>query len=368
MKKFIIIITCLVGLSSCKDFMDIVPDNVATLEYAFRDDSSLLNQIREMGEVKEVSRRVHASGLVICGDTTAPAEITGIEPARERHISTLHNYILPGGRYLEEGDNDAVVIGHGLAKKLGAGRGDTISVVSQGFDGSIAADSFTVKGLFSSPETSFNSGLALISYSQANETFSMSGYVSSYVVRLHDTGTALYVRDSIRSFAGRELEVMAWDELMPEIIEFIILKRFGSYLFHFIMYMIVAFGILNTIQMAVYERTRELGIMLSIGTSPSKVFSIIITESVIIALIGIAAGLLAGAAFSWYFTVYPMDISAYRNEMELYNVTLVQYYSKLKPADFYNCAFIVLFLTVVFTIFPARRASKLDPVKAIRHL
>jgi ABC-type antimicrobial peptide transport system permease subunit len=146
------------------------------------------------------------------------------------------------------------------------------------------------------------------------------------------------------------------------------MDRVSSHIFVFILYMIVAFGILNTIQMSVFERIRELGIMLSIGTSPVRIFLIVITESAIISVIGIIAGLLSGAALSYYFTIYPMDFSEYQAEMELYGMSTLVYYAKLKASDFYNTGFIVFLLSLAFTFFPARRAAKLNPVRAIRHL
>ncbi|HQO40851.1 MAG TPA: FtsX-like permease family protein, partial [Spirochaetota bacterium] len=142
----------------------------------------------------------------------------------------------------------------------------------------------------------------------------------------------------------------------------------SSHIFVFILYMIVAFGILNTIQMAVYEGIRELGIMLSIGTSPRRVMSMVMTESVFIALVGIAAGLVSGWLLSWYFTINPWDYSEYRDELEIYGMTTFVYYAKIKVNDFISCAFTVLGLTLIFTFFPARRAAKLDPVRAIKHL
>lgn len=155
---------------------------------------------------------------------------------------------------------------------------------------------------------------------------------------------------------------------MPEIMQFIVIKRFGSYLYVVILYLIVSFGILNTIQMSVYERIREIGIMISIGTSPGRIFSMIICESVMIAIAGIAAGLAGGSALSYYFVVHSFDISGYRAEMSLYNVSTFVYHAKMQLKDFAECSISLMVLSVLFTYFPARRASKLDPVRAIRHL
>ncbi len=340
----------------------------STLEYAFPDNPSLIADIRKIPGVKEVSRRIHAGGLMIAGDSTAAAEVVGIEPSRERNIITIRNFLLPGGRFIEDDERGSIVLGSVLARNLGVKTGDKIALVSQGFDGSVASGEFDVAGIFRSPNVAYNTSLALISLKQADETFSMNGYISSCVIRLFETEYAVAVRDRIKQKAGTDFEVMSWDELMPEIMQFIAMDRVSSHIFVFILYMIVAFGILNTIQMAVYEGIRELGIMLSIGTSPRRVMSMVMTESVFIALVGIAAGLVSGWLLSWYFTINPWDYSEYRDELEIYGMTTFVYYAKIKVNDFISCAFTVLGLTLIFTFFPARRAAKLDPVRAIKHL
>jgi len=339
-----------------------------TLEYAFQSDYELLGKIRGIDSVKEVSPRIYAGALMICGNSSAGAEILAIEPGAEKRITTMHQYILPGGRYLEEGDSRSVILGSNLASNIGAETGDTVSIVSQGFDGSIAAENLTVRGIFRSPNVSYNRTLALIPFEQGREIFTMEDYVSSYVIRTDDTDYVPVVLQEIKKITGEELEVMPWDELMPEVLQFIAMDRASSHIFVFILYMIVAFGILNTIQMSVFERIRELGIMLSIGTTPGRVFSMVITESFFIAVIGIAAGLVTGAALSYYFTIYPIDFSEYRAEMELYGMSTLVYYAKMKASDFFITSGFVLVLSMVFTFFPARRAAKLDPVRAIRHL
>jgi ABC-type lipoprotein release transport system permease subunit len=339
-----------------------------TLEYAFINEKGLLNKIAAVDSVESIAPRIYAGGLIIFKDTTAGSEIIAVDPEYEKNITTLHNYIQPGGRYLESGDTHSIVLGNNLAVNLGVNTGDTVSILSQGFDGSIVAENFNVKGVFRSPNAEYNRGLALIPFMQGVETFSMGEYISSYAIRVNDIDSVPETVLSIRKSAGEELEVMSWNELMPEIMQFISMDRVSSHIYVFMLYTIVAFGILNTIQMSVFERIRELGVMLSIGTSPGRIFSMVITESFIITVIGIIAGLVSGEALSYYFTIYPIDFSEYQAEMELYGMSTLMYYARLKAYDFIVTGALTLILSMIFTFFPARRASKLSPVRAIRHL
>jgi ABC-type lipoprotein release transport system permease subunit len=339
-----------------------------TLEYAFKNDSSMIEAIRQIDGIMGISPRIYTGGLLIFKDSSAGSEIYAVDPECEKKITTLHNYILPGGRYLEAGDIRSIVLGNKLAENLGAKTGDTVSILSQGFDGSIAADSFIVRGIFRSPNAGYNRGLALIPLAQGNETFSMNNFISAYVIRADETSSVDNLEGEIKKITREELEVVTWDRIMPEVLQFIAMDRVSSHIFVFILYMIVAFGILNTIQMSVFERIRELGIMLSIGTSPVRIFSMVLIESFIISVIGISAGLLCGWALSFYFTIYPIDFSGYQAEMEIYGMSTLVYYAKIKSYDFIVTASIILFLSLTFTAFPAGRAAKLNPVRAIRHL
>lgn len=132
--------------------------------------------------------------------------------------------------------------------------------------------------------------------------------------------------------------------------------------------MIVAFGILNTIQMSVFERTREFGVMLAIGTRPDQVISMVLVESFFIALLGIALGLALGAGISQYFWVNPIDFSSYSEEMAVWGVSTVIYPADATALNFAMTATVTFVLAQIFSIFPARRASRLRPIEAIRHL
>jgi ABC-type antimicrobial peptide transport system permease subunit len=164
------------------------------------------------------------------------------------------------------------------------------------------------------------------------------------------------------------MEVMAWDELMPELVQFIVMDDVSGYIFDFILFMVVAFGVLNTIQMSVFERTREFGVMLAIGTSPSQVVSMVMVESLFISLIGVALGLALGAALSWYFYVNPFDYSDYAREMSVWGMNTVMFPAVMTAANAAVTSLVTLALALLFSVMPALRASRLRPIEAIRQL
>ena len=345
-------------------------DNL-TIDYAFRPSRDLIYELENNPRIAAYSRRIHAAGLLSFGDTSTGAIIQGVEPRREKEVTTLHTKILPGGRYLKKGDTKSMLLGVTLAQNLGVSTGKQIALISQGFDGSIAADMFTVTGLIQSGNPEYDKMLAVIPFTQANRTFAMMDYVHAITVRLHSSDTTEQVVHSLKSQSTggeTQLEVMGWDRLMPVLVQFIIMDDVSAYIFDFILLMLVAFGILNTIQMSVFERTREFGIMLSIGTRPGQVTAIVLAESVFISTLGILLGIALGLLVSWYFALNPMDYSSMAAETAVWGVSISTMPADATATNVAVTSLLTFVFAMLFSVFPARRAAKLNPVDAVRQL
>ena len=345
-------------------------DNL-TIDYAFRPSRDLIHELESNPHVAAYSQRIHAAALLSFGDTSTGAIIQGVEPRREQNVTTLHSKILPGGRYLKKGDTKSMLLGVTLAQNLGASTGKQIALISQGFDGSIAADMFTVTGLIQSGNPEYDKMLAVIPFTQANRTFAMMDYIHAITVRLHSSDTTEQVVRSLQSRSAggdTQLEVMGWDRLMPVLVQFIIMDDVSAYIFDFILLMLVAFGILNTIQMSVFERTREFGIMLSIGTRPGQVTAIVLAESVFISTLGILLGIALGLLVSWYFALNPMDYSSMAAETAVWGVSISTMPADATATNVAVTSLLTFVFAMLFSVFPARRAAKLNPVDAVRQL
>ncbi|MFC1671220.1 ABC transporter permease [Spirochaetota bacterium] len=340
-----------------------------SLEYAFKIDPSLLSHINENPKIDAFSIRIHANALLSYKNNTTGAIIQAVQPDKEKNISTIHKNILKGGRYLKPQDLNNIVMGKTLAKNLGVEVGDTVSIISQGFDGSIAAEDLVIVGMFKSGNPEYDRALIIMNIEQAKKTFSMMGFVNSITLRVKNFDKLNDVRDELRSKVDtKKIEVMSWEELMPELVQFIVMDDISAYIFDVVLYLLVAFGILNTIQMSVYERIREFGVMLSIGTKPSQVRSMIIVESIFITIIGIVLGIAVGSALSIYFAYNPLSFADYADEMSVWGVSTIIYPAKLTSLNLSLTVLLTFITSIIFTIFPARRASKLKPIDAIRHL
>jgi ABC-type antimicrobial peptide transport system permease subunit len=120
--------------------------------------------------------------------------------------------------------------------------------------------------------------------------------------------------------------------------------------------------------MSVFERTRELGIMMAIGTRPGQIIGMVLAESAIIAFSGIILGVMLGSAIGYYFYVSPWDFSEYTKEMEQFSISTYEFPTRLTIYNLVSTSLATLVLSIVFSIVPALRASRLKPLEAIRHL
>jgi putative ABC transport system permease protein len=340
-----------------------------TIDYAIKVTPEILRAIKSNPQISGYSFRVITGGLLSYKENTAGAVIQGIDPDLEMAVSNLHNKILPGGRFLKSADKTEIVMGDTLAKNIGASVGSSISMISQGFDGSIAAERLTIVGLFRTGNPEYDRILLIMPLAQAKETFTMMDYIHSVTIRLIDSQYMDEVKSTIQAITSPDrVEVMGWDELMPELVQFIVMDDVGAYIFDFILFMVVAFGILNTIQMSVFERTREFGVMLSIGTQPGQVVKMVLMESVFISLLGIVLGVALGYVISYYLKINTIDYSSYAKEIAVWGVNTSIFPTDTTLLNIAVTSLLTFVLSFLFSIFPARRASRLKPVEAIRQL
>ena len=340
-----------------------------TIDYAFLPDAALFRKLKSVRSIQAYSRRVYASGLVSSGGTTEGVLIQAVDPVEEPRVTEMHRFVLPGGRYLAAGDRSNIILGETLARNLGVKVGDSISMISQGFDGSFAAANLGIAGLFRTGNPEYDRALVIMPLSRAMDIFSMENYVSAVVIRLGDTSEMERVRDLLRkSIAAGNIEIMGWDQLMPDMVQLVSMKQVSYYVFSLILFMIVSFGVLNTIQMSVYERTREFGIMLAIGTGPASIRRMVQIESIIITIMGILLGVALGSGLGYYFSVNPIDLSRYAAAYDAWSINVTTITARLEVSNLLFTGIVLFVLTFIFTISPARRASRLRPVQAIQQL
>ncbi len=333
-----------------------------------RDPTALANILEKVPEVASHTSRANAFSLVSSEKRTYGVMVVGIDPPNEARVSTLKKLIRQGS-YLSPGDRDQALVGKLLAKNLRVGLGDELVILGQGLDGSIAATVVKIKGIFSSGQDEFDRSAIHIPLKYFQEVYTMDGAVHEVVV----LGKSLKEVQNIKSRVAADithinedgrLVVLDWMELIPGLIQAIQMDLISGFIFYIILIVVVAFSILNTFLMAVFERTREFGVLLAVGTTPGRLAKLLILESSTITILGIAFGIILGSLVTWYFQVHGILISGASELMRHYGLP-ERMYPQLSVLSVTIGAGIVLVVTILTALYPALKVRRLRPVEAM---
>jgi ABC-type lipoprotein release transport system permease subunit len=313
--------------------------------------------------------RGQAFSLISSDQRTYGVAVTGIDPDREATVSRLKSLVREG-EFLAADDTDQALIGQLLARNLRVKLGDELTVLGQGRDGSIAATVVKIKGIFSSGIADFDRAAIHIPLQTFQEVYSMQGAVHEVVI----------IADSLRNIASikaaitagmlqlkpdKPLTVLDWDELMPGLRQSIEMDLISGLIFYLLLVLVVAFSILNTFLMAIFERTREFGVLMAIGITPGRLTKVLLIESMTLTLIGIVTGIVVGSLITLYFQAHGIDISGASELLSQFGIT-GRMYPKLSWLSALSGPLVVLIVTFFAALYPAIKVRRLQPVEAMR--
>ncbi|NVM26859.1 MAG: ABC transporter permease, partial [Desulfobacterales bacterium] len=257
--------------------------------------------------------RANAFSLASSKERTYGIIVVGIDPVREAEVSTLRK-LIRRGNYLSEGDSDQALVGELLARNLQVSLGDELVVLGQGRDGTIAATVVKVKGIYSSGQDEFDHSSIHIPLKSFQDVYVMGGAVHEVVALCKTLEDVPAIKKTVAAGIQRmdtrhHLVALDWMELMPGLIQGIQMDLVSGLIFYFILIVVVAFSILNTFLMCIFERTREFGVLMAIGTTPRRLTKLLLIESTTMTVVGIVIGIIAGSLITWYFQVHGIVIS-----------------------------------------------------------
>lgn len=315
-----------------------------------------------------VAPRITSFGLLSQAGATRGVAVVGVDPLREGSVTTLPGRVREG-RFLETEGVREVVLGGRLARVLSAGVGDEVLLYSVAYSMESAYELFRVVGILSLPEATMDRTLAVITLRDAQEFFVYGDRVSEVAILAGDSDAVPALAGAVQRAIGEgSAEVHTWRESMPELEQLILLDDAGMYVMLAILVVVVGFGILNTILMAVLERKREFGVVLALGLKPRAIFTIVYLESLLLALVGLAIGLAIALPLILYLQAHPIPLTGAAVEaMALFGIEPEATW-KLKPLNPLGSILTILGVAIVAALYPAAKASRARPVEALRSL
>ncbi len=360
-----------------RDGIESLPGHVQVHHAEFRNDPSV-NRLVPLSD-SEIEARLDGAGFrAWASRVNVPAVISserasrgvtlfGIDPLRERDMTFLANSVV-AGRNLESSDDGGVVLGRKLLDTLDTELGKRVVIMSQDPDNEIADRGFRVVGVY---ETSLEAREASMAFAGKRTVQKMLGIgegVTEIAVLGDDYRDVEPLVDRVAALVDdvTEVEVLPWQRLDRYIGSMLDVMDGFVLVWIIVIFIALSFGLVNTLVMAVFERVREIGLMLALGLQPAGILLQIVVESLILLAIGLGLGTL----LAW-LTILPLedgiDISAVAQGMEMFGAASVLY-PELLLRDIVLANVVVLVLGFLASLSPAWRASRYQPVEAITRI
>ena len=349
------------GYQAEQDMLMLVDDAEAT-------QSEVRSALAELAPDARLASRMLVQGLLQSTRNTSGVALVGIDPKAEAAVSDWHDKLVEGGEWLVEGDTKGVLLGEKLAESLEVELGDKVVLMAQGED-EVVNRLFRVRGLIRTGVADIDGFMALSTLGAAQAALEQPGAATMVTIHLDDPKQVPAVREAVaRTLGERKVEVLPWQEALPEMYQFTLLDRQSAQAMFFIIGVIVAMGVLNTVLMSVMERVREFGVMMALGTRPGQVALVIIYEGLLLGFVATAAGLGLGMLATIPGMVWGIDFAALMGgTVDVAGVTMdAIVYPKWNWPGTIGACITAWLMTVLSTLWPAWHASRLEPVQAMR--
>ncbi len=337
-------------------------------ELAIEAPEALLAQIRSVPGVAAVAPRVQTQALASTAANSEGIVLIGIDPPSERRVTFIDRTVVQG-KALESSAERDVMIGRKLADKLKLRLGEKMVVMVQGANGQLGTAAYRVSGIFATESTSFDGTFAFVTLPAAQALLGLGSRVSTVNLRLEDRSRLGATVDALRTQVQvPEIVFVPWQELLPQLEEMVEFSRVFADILLVLLLLVVATAVMNTVFMAVAERTREFGVMMALGTSPAAIRRMVVYETLVLLGLASVVGYGLGIALVAYLGTVGMDLSGYfRDFPSIPGITGI-IYPKIFAATVVPPGVVLLIAGVLVSLFPANRAARLDPVAAIRHV
>jgi putative ABC transport system permease protein len=320
-------------------------------------------KLQETKEVESWAPRIFSAGLVSVGEKSTGARIIGIDPGKENKTTSFDQKVTEGKPFSRKASHEAM-LGKGLAKALKAKISDEIVVLSQAADGSIANDMYKIVGIIESGDEIGDRTSFYIHIEDAQELLVLEGRYHEVAITINRLNNVLRVSDQLGEKIGDpQLSVEPWQVFARSFYIAMQADKQGMWVMLFIIVLVVAIGVLNTVLMSVLERRREYGVLKSIGTRPIQIVKMVLTEVNLLAIACVLLGALGGLLLNYIFSVkgitLPEAISYGGMKFETMR-------AEINARSFYIPALTVMISATLVSLFPAIKAAKTDPAKSMR--
>jgi len=320
----------------------------------------LVEKVKSVPQVTVATPRLNASAILTVSDESKGVQILGIEPDSAANQPFRDGML--SGEFIKADDREGILIGNTLADKLKLNVNDKVNLLVTTSNGDVKEQLFTIRGIFTTRTPGYDESTVFMPLTKAQAITATENHASTIFVLLKNSEDAEAVAQALQS---NNYKILTWREQNQFVVQF---EDFAN-AFFIIIYLIVlgitATVVTNTLVMAVFERTREIGILAAIGMKGSGIMAQFLAEAALLATGGVIGGLIIGGAAVAYFTVYGIYIGDYGITGVLFEDHI---YAHLTLANTVNLAIVTYIITLIASLYPARLAARMEPVEALHGL
>ncbi len=334
-------------------------------KYIISDTEGLLREIGSMPEVIQINQRSLANGMLATPSGTAGIQVIGIDTNTEYTYSALKQKIREGNG-LKPNKSYQAIIGKKLAQKMNLQIGSKLVLMFNDTTNNLISSAFRVSAIYQSTNAPLDEKLVYVAGTELSELIGMPG-------QIHEIGLKLRRDEDVDSVAYKlailfpQLKVESWKEISPETEFMVKTVDTYSYIIMIIIMIALAFGILNTMLMAIMERTREIGMIAALGASKARIFMLVILETVFLSLAGAPVGIFLGWMTSAYFNKHGLDLSGMGEEMMSSFGFRTLIYPEFPVEKIFTVLSIVMITALLSSLIPALKAISMRPVDALKN-
>jgi len=337
------------------------------LENSMVVDNELIKNIESVNGVENTVERLQSFSLISTGEKTRGGVINGVVIEDEQKITDWNKNIIDGSFQLERNE---IIIAKGIAEYFDLQIGDSLILYGQGYRGMMAAGKYPIKGIIDLKNPNLNKLGIFMTLESARDYVSSDNISTHIIIDKRQYYSEDKILNDLESILSSDYEVMTWKETLPEIEQTITADSAGGLIMAFILYIIVVFGMFGTVLMMTEERKYEFGVLISIGMSRIRLFSIILVETVILSMIGVVLAILVTYPISYYFYLNPINIVTLMGEgadvmLEEFGFDPVVPFSISLDIPFSH-ALIIFTFSLLISVYPAIRIFRLNPVKSMK--
>jgi ABC-type lipoprotein release transport system permease subunit len=327
---------------------------------------AVIRAARAQPDVIAATRRIATAGIVSSHGNALPVAITAIEPTIEAPLS-LQAENITQGRFLSDEDGDAILIGRALADRLQVRLGDNVTLLGRSKNELMRRHTMTVVGIYDLHTPEVEKGTVFIPLIDGQTLYNLRDQATEVAIFMQQVGT----EDSVMSALQSQLpgyEVDSWQTLKPEIRQTMETKLAFSRFAGIVVLIIAGIGILNLMLMAVFERTREMGVLAALGLKGRQSKGLFLLEGAFIGVVGAVIGCGLGALLIGWVGQVGIDLSGFSGMGEVMALLGDRLYPSVMPADLLSRGLLAILIAALASLYPAWQASRQEPAQALHHV